>query len=95
MIIQIVKLKSDLDEGSLLERAREREPQFRAIPGLLQKYYVKMDAPGIYGGIYIWDSRESLTAFRASELAASIPAAYEVREAPDIQVLDVMFKLRE
>lgn len=95
MIIQIVKLKSNLDEGTLLERAREREPQFRAIPGLLQKYYVKMNAPNTYGGIYIWDSRESLMAFRASELAASIPAAYEVIEAPDIQLLDVMFKLRK
>ncbi len=95
MIIQIVKLKSNLDEADLLERAREREPQFRAIPGLLQKYYVKMGAPGTYGGIYVWDSRESLMAFRASELAASIPAAYEVIEAPDIQLLDVMFKLRE
>ena len=95
MIIQIVKLKSNLDEGTLLERAREREPQFRAIPGLLQKYYVKMNPPNTYGGIYIWDSRESLMAFRASELAASIPAAYQVVEAPDIQVLDVMFQLRE
>ena len=95
MIIQIVKLKSNLGEADLLERAREREPQFRAIPGLLQKYYVKMGVPGVYGGIYLWDSRESMAAFRTSELAASIPAAYEVIEAPDIQLLDVMFKLRE
>ena len=94
-MIQIVKLKSNLDEGTLLERARDREPKFRAIPGLLQKYYVKMGSPGEYGGIYLWDSRESMAAFRTSELAASIPAAYEVVEAPDIQVLDVMFKLRE
>lgn len=95
MIIQIVTLRSNLDEDALLERAREREPQFSAIPGLLQKYYVKMGAPGTYGGIYIWDSRESLAAFRDSGLAKSIPAAYEVIEAPGIQVLDVMFRLRE
>ncbi len=95
MIVQFVRLKSALNEGVLLERAREREPQFRAIPGLLQKYYVKMEAPGTYGGIYIWDSRESLMSFKASELAASIPAAYEVIEAPDVEVIDVMFRLRE
>ena len=95
MIIQIVRLKSNLEETELLKRAREREPQFAAIPGLLQKYYTKMDSPGTYGGIYIWDSRESLAAFRASELASSIPKAYEVIEAPSIEVLDVMFQLRE
>ena len=66
-----------------------------ALPGLLQKYYVKMDTPGQYGGIYVWDSRESLLAFRQSDLAASIPEAYEVVEAPDIEILDILFKLRE
>ena len=55
MIIQIIKLKSDLSEEELLNKAREREPQFKAIPGLLQKYYVKLRQPGLYGGIYVWE----------------------------------------
>jgi heme-degrading monooxygenase HmoA len=94
MIIQIIKLKSNLEESELMKRAREREPQFREIPGLLQKYYVKMDTPGQYGGIYVWDSKESLLKYRASDLAASIPEAYEVIEAPEAEVLDVLFQLR-
>ena len=95
MIIQFIKLKSNLPEDELLNKAREREPQFKAIPGLLQKYYVKLDEPGKYGGLYVWDSPESLQAYRASDLAASIPAAYEVMEAPEIDMFEVMFKLRD
>ena len=95
MILQVIKLKSDLSEEELLRRARDREPQFRAIPGLLQKYYAKRGGDGEYGGIYVWDSPESLQSFRESDLARSIPGAYEVTEAPDIEVMDILFQLRK
>ena len=95
MIIQIIKLKTNLAEEEILRRAREREPQFKAIPGLLQKYYVKIGDSGQYGGIYVWDSPESLKSYRESDLAASIPEAYEIIEAPNIELLDVLFQLRK
>ena len=94
MIIQIIKLKTNLTEEELLRRAKEREPQFKEIPGLLQKYYVKIDQSQ-YGGIYVWDSPESLKSYRESDLAASIPEAYEIIEAPNIEILNVLFQLRE
>lgn len=95
MILQVIKLKSNLPEEELLKRAQERAPQFKAIPGLIQKYYVKMGEAGQYGGIYVWDSPESLQEFRASDLAASIPEAYEITEAPNIELMNVLFQLRE
>ncbi len=95
MIIQIIKLKSKLPEEELLRRAKERESQFKSLPGLLQKYYVKLDQPQQYGGIYIWDSEDSLNSYRKSALASSIPEAYEIVEAPNIEILNVLFKLRE
>ena len=95
MIVQIIKLKSALSEDELLDKAREREPRFKAIPGLLQKYYVKLGKPGQYGGIYIWDSSESMKSYRESELAGSIPEAYELTEQPDIEIMDLLFQLRE
>lgn len=95
MILQIIRLKSNLDEVTLLEKAREREPQFKAIPGLLQKYYVKLNGPNEYGGVYVWDSEESAQAFRESELAKGIPMAYEIVEAPKIEVMDILFQLRD
>ena len=94
MILQIIKLKSNLPEEELLKKAREREAKFKVIPGLLQKYYVKTGEPGQYGGIYIWDSPDSLKAFQGSDLAKSIPAAYEIIEAPNLELMDILFQLR-
>ena len=94
MIIQIIKLRSSLPEEELLSRAREREPRFSAIQGLIQKYYVKIDE-GQYGGIYIWDSKDSLQSYQESDLAASIPEAYEITEAPAIELSKVLFQLRK
>ena len=54
-----------------------------------------MKEEGQYGGVYIWDSKESLQAYRSSELASSIPQAYQLIEAPNIEILDVMFQLRQ
>ena len=95
MILQIIKFKSQLSEEEIIRIAKERETQFQTIPGLLQKYYVKPDQTGQYGGVYVWDSVESLKAYRESALAASIPKAYEVIETPDIEIMDVLFQLRE
>ena len=94
MVLQFVKLKSNLPEEDLLATANQRKPQFEAIPGLLQKYYVKMNEEGSYGGIYVWDRKESLTAFKESDLAKSIPQAYEVLEAPTIEIMKILFQLR-
>jgi heme-degrading monooxygenase HmoA len=94
MILQIIKLKSKLPEEKLLNKARERRPQFKAIPGLIQKYYVKTDQPGQYGGVYVWDSPESLQSYRESDLAKSIVEAYEIVEAPNIEIMDILFQLR-
>lgn len=95
MILQVIKLKSNLPEEELLKRAKARQPQFQAIPGLIQKYYTKSDQAGSYAGIYVWDSAESLQAFRASDLAKSIPQAYELSEAPNIEIMDILFQLRD
>lgn len=95
MILQIVNLKTALSEGDLLTIARERAPQFRAIPGLIQKYYVRREGEGEFAGVYLWDSLDSLTAFRESSLAKSIPAAYQVVEPPVIELGEVVFPLRD
>ena len=95
MIVQSVRLKSNLPEDELLKRALDRAPQFEALPGLLQKYYLKLPGEGEYMGFYIWDSMESLLAFRETDLAKSIPGAYEVTGPPEIEVSKMMFQLRD
>ena len=95
MYVQIIKLKSNLPEKELLKRAKERKPQFEATAGLLQKYYVRRNEPDEYAGIYIWESKEAMTAYKGSELAAGIPAAYEISEPPSIEIMEMLFQLRE
>jgi len=95
MILQIIKLKSDLPEEELLARAKERASSFKAIPGLLQKYYVKTSEDGEYGGVYVWDSVQSQQDYQASDLAQSIPSAYAITKAPLIENLDIIFQLRD
>lgn len=94
-VMQIVRLKTKLSEEEMLKIAHEREPQFKAIPGLVQKYYIKLDTPGEFGGVYIWDSPESLQKFRQSELAATIAKAYQGVEPPSIEVAGILFQLRD
>ena len=95
MFIQIIRLKSNLPEEELIKRAKERESSFKALPGLQQKYYVRLEEKGQYAGIYVWDSKESMLSFRQTELAASIPEAYEIIEPPKVESLDMLFKLRD
>ena len=90
----MIKLKSNLPEEELLNRAKERSSHFNEIPGLLQKYYVKIGNSGEYGGVYVWDSPEALMSYRESDLAKSIPEAYEITEAPTIEIMDILFQLR-
>lgn len=94
MIIQIIKLKSNLPEEELLKTANDRAPQFRALEGLKQKYYVKQGGPGGYAGIYIWESKEAMMAYKESDLAASIPQAYQIASPPEIEIMEGMFQLR-
>ena len=75
MIIQIVRFKTDLSEDEIRRIAENRAPQYRALPGLRQKYYAYERQTGEFAGIYLWDSLEALQEFRQSELARSIPAA--------------------
>jgi len=95
MIILTVKFETDLSEDEVLAVAKERADQFRSLPGLIQKYYVKLDQPNQYGGVYIWDSVESLNSYRESDLASSIPAAYRVIGTPQVEILDTLFQLRK
>lgn len=94
-IMFIVKIKTNLTEEELIRRAKERAPEFRALSGLIQKYYIKTKNPGEYGGVYIWDSMESFKKYKESDLVKSIGATYEATEVPSTELIDLMFELRD
>lgn len=93
-ILLLVRFKSALSADELIKRYTERMPQFRALPGLLQKYYVYDPVSEEWGGFYLWDSQESLEQYKASDLRKSIPETYEIIGQPRLEVLGVKDVLR-
>jgi heme-degrading monooxygenase HmoA len=93
-IVMVVTCRSRLSIDEIKRRYKERMPQFRALPGLVQKYYFHDEATGEIGGVYLWDSKEALQEYAESELRKTIVSAYEVEGTPRIDVLTVMDTLR-
>ena len=73
MIIQFVKFKSTLSDADVQQVMKDRAPRFRALPGLVQKYYNHEKETGEFTRIYLWDSEQSLREFPQTELARTIP----------------------
>ena len=91
--ILFVRAKSGLDEEELERRLLERKPRFYEVPGLLQKIYGRDRETGAFCGIYFFESQEALAAYRETELARTIPSAYEVVEFRP-EVYDLLYALR-
>ena len=84
MIIRFVKFKSALSDSETLKLYEQRAPQYRKLPGLLQKYYIKDKQTDEYGAVFLWDSMKSMQEFEQSELSRSIPEAYKVVGQPGL-----------
>ena len=91
--ILYVRVKSELGHEELERRLEERRPRFLEVPGLVQKIYGKDEASGDYCGIYFFESKAALAAFRDSELAKTIASAYEAVEVRP-EVYHVLYPLR-
>lgn len=90
--VLFVRAKSGLDAKELDRRLLERRPRFLEVPGLLQKIYGR-DSSGAVCGIYFFESREALAAYRESELAKTIATAYETVEFR-AEAYDLLYPLR-
>jgi hypothetical protein len=90
--ILFVRVKSNLEFEELERRMLERRPRFCEVPGLIQKIYGRDASSGDACGIYFFEDQAALDAFRETELAKTIPTAYE---ATDIrrEVFDVLYPL--
>lgn len=91
----LVRLESELERDEIERIMNERAPEFRAIDGLIQKYYLKGMGPNEYGGFYLWRSLDDVTEYRKSELAATIAAAYHCVGTPTVDVFEIVMPLRD
>ena len=94
-VVLLVRLRSSLPRDEVIRVMRERMPEFAAIEGLQQKYYLEDPASGEYAGLYLWRSAEDLKAFSSSELRATIAEAYGVEDDPRVEVYEVLTPLRD
>ena len=94
-LVLLVRFKSGLPFEEMLKVAEERAPEFRALTGLRQKYYLHDAATGEVAGLYFWDTPEDCAAYRESELRATIAEAYRIEGEARVEVYRPLFKLRE
>lgn len=91
--VLFVRIKSRLAAPEIERRLLERRPRFVQVPGLVQKIYGRDASSGDVCGIYFFENQAALDAFRDTELARTIPTAYEAVELRR-EVYDVLYPLR-
>jgi heme-degrading monooxygenase HmoA len=94
MIVQIVRFKSGLSDEGVLEMYKARAPRYRALKGLIQKYYLRFPATGEHGAVYVWESEDALKAFRESDLGRTIANVYQIQGEKDAEMAEVLMLLR-
>ena len=94
-VLLLVRVRTKLPLDEIMARAEKRMPDFRALPGLLQKYYVHDPETGEFGGLYLWESPDALAEYRESELRKTSAKAYEAEEEPRVELLRVITPLRD
>lgn len=94
-VVMRVRFRSALSFDQVNEIVEKRAPEFEALTGLQQKYYLQDVVSGEYAGLYVWESAEALDEFRQSELKATIAKAYQAQGEPDIEVYKVFKVLRD
>ena len=91
----LVRFRSKLSLEEVMKVAEERAPEFRALAGLQQKYYLQDAESGEIAGLYLWKSPEALAEYRDSELRATIAAAYQAEGDTRVEVYKVLMPLRD
>jgi heme-degrading monooxygenase HmoA len=89
LIVSLVRFKSRLADDAVQATFEERADQYRNVPGLVEKIYLRFREAGDFGAVYVWDSEKALMDFRETELARTIPDAYQVADAPLVELADV------
>ena len=89
VIVSLVRFKSRLSDDAVQATFEERADQYRNVPGLVEKIYLRFHETEEFGAVYVWESEKALADFRETELARTIPDVYQVEGAPLVELADV------
>ena len=68
MHIQVINFGINVSHEDFLSGATELAPNFASLPGLVSKHWLGDEENKIYGGVYIWESKEHCEAYKAGEI---------------------------
>jgi hypothetical protein len=89
VVVSIVRFKSGLPDDDVQALFEERADEYRRVPGLVEKIYLRFRETGEFGAVYVWESDADLKAFRETELARTIPVAYQIEGETRVELADV------
>jgi hypothetical protein len=82
------RLPEGTDWEGMRDLARQRaRSYYQHLPGLRTKAFVVDAERGIYGGLYIWESRQQLDEFLESETFQGV--IQKLGQQPEIEVFEV------
>lgn len=93
-ILITFKFRTTMPDDELIARMESRLPVFRAVEGLLQKYYCREPETGAFCGVYLFETAAHATAFREGQVVTGIPGALEIDGDVRIEQLDFLMALR-
>jgi len=79
-----------IDDAQYARLCDDVAPAFAAVPGLASKLWIKNSDTGTYGGVYIFESRDALNRFQASDLfrAIAVNKNFAHITANDFEILE-------
>ena len=75
------KLPAPITIAEATRRFESSAPKYRALPGLIRKYYVLSEGGTIAGGIYLWESRAAAERVYNGEWRERVAALYRAEPA--------------
>lgn len=80
----------DMGEEEYSGIAESIAPAFAGLPGLVSKTWLANEETNTYGGVYIWESREAMEAYKESDIYKGIGSNphFENVVAHDFAVLE-------
>lgn len=93
MEVVLITYESELPPDEVTARFRERSGKYREMEGLVQKLYLRDEATGRFGGIYVFDSEASRDALFETDVHATLREAYAVKGDVDVSTFHLEFPL--
>ena len=90
MHIQVITFELNVAHADYIAGATDVAPIFADMPGLISKHWLGDEDNNIYGGVYLWETKEACDAYKAGPVFADVMsnAMYKNQSSKDYGVLD-------